>query len=407
MPNDSHVAMLHYLAYSYTFTKYGERDRYVVLNALGRLAGWLFREHDRPGQMAVMAATDALRSTYVFPAEDVRQAHLGYLLAWLETAGNRESRLLAAQEAENHSISITLDPAVERDELEPLVAQWNDATLGSRVREAAKGKIHEILKRELQSRFDLVVQSIEHLRRCGPRENAGVRLLSNATLDEHWYQYLRMELKLNDSDDGVAFTPSPETDRNPAAAASRYLVQQASEEFHRLALLHDDVELQRAALLSGDGIRGTCIDVTDYGRGNSINVVWTLEVPELGPLRIREGSKLCQAAAPKRQLQVRSVTRKDANTVRVELLVTGAKRSYTDDTGHVHPIASSSVYKGAEMLLVPVSMDQISRLKNRKIWGAGVPGAWITHAVPAGPKARLPKDAAGEDENLFEQLRRL
>ncbi len=404
MPNGSHVAMLHFLAYSYTFTKYGDRKRYDVLNALGRLAGWLFREHDRPGQMAVMAATDALRATYVFPAEDVRQAHLGYLLAWLETGGKREKRLAAAQAAEGHSISITLDPAIERDELEPLVAQWNDKTLSSRAQKAARTTIDKILNRELRARFDLVERSIDHLRSRGPRQNAGVARLVDATLEEHWYQYLRMELRLNDSQDGVAFTPSPETDRSPAAAASRYLVQQASEEYHLSVLIHDDAELQKAALLSGDGIRGRCVDVRNVGTGRSMQALWTIDVPELAPLRVREGSKLCRVGAPKRELQVQSVKRKDARTVRVELLVVGAKRAYREKDGRSHPVADSADYEGEEMTLVPVSMDQISRLKNKKIWGSGVPGAWITHARPAGPKTRLPQAAAGSDDNLFEQL---
>src|SRR5690606_4285067 len=132
-----------------------------------------------------------------------------------------------------------------------------------RLQNAAKSKIRDILSRELSARFDLVERSIAQLRRRGPRENAGVSRLAEATLEEHWYQYLRMELRQNDSQDGVAFTPSPETDRNPAAAASRYLVQQASEEFHLSVLIHDDVELQKAALLSGDGIMGRCVDVRD------------------------------------------------------------------------------------------------------------------------------------------------
>lgn len=404
MPNASHIAMLHFLAYSYTFTKFGERERYTTLNAIGRLAGWLFREHDRPGQMAVMAATDALRSTYIFPAEDVRQAHLGYLLAWLRTTGTREKRLAAAQEAEGHSISITLDPAIERDELEPLVAQWNDKALSLRVQNAAKAKIDEILGRELRARFDLVAQSIQYLRKHGLRENAGVRQLVDATMEEHWYQYIRMELRQNDLQDGIAFTPSPETDRSPAAAASRYLVQQASDDFHLSVLIHDDAELQKVALLSGDGIKGICVDVRDVGNGRSIRAIWTLEVPELAPLRIREGSKLCCVGTPKRELQVQSVTRKNSDTIRIELLVTGALRPYSDHRGQAHPIANSSIYKGQEMTLLPVSMDQIARLKNRKIWGATGPGAWITHAKPAGPKMRLPKEAAGGDDNLFDQL---
>jgi len=404
LPNAAHVAMLHFLAYSYTFTKYGERERYTTLNAVGRLAGWLFREHDRPGQMAVVAATDALRSTYIFPAEDIRQAHLGYLLAWLESPGDRGRRLAKAQEAEGQSISITLDPVIERDELEPLVAQWNDKTLSLRAQSDAKHKIDAILGRELRTRFELVERSIKHLRKNGLRENTGVARLSDATMEEHWYQYLRMELRHNDLQDGIAFTPSPETDRNPAAAASRYLVQQASEDYYLSALIHDDEELQKVALLSGDGIRGRCVDVRDVGNGRSIRAVWTLEAPELAPLRIREGSKLCRVGAPKREVQVQSVARKDADTIRVELLVTGALKPYSDDAGRSHPIANSTAYKGQDMTLVPVSMDQIARLKNRKIWGTAGPGAWITHAKPAGAKMRLPKEAAGEDDNLFDKL---
>jgi len=47
------------------------------------------------------------------------------------------------------------------------------------------------------------------------------------------------------------------------------------------------------------------------------------------------------------------------------------------------------------------------RLKNKKIWNSDVPGAWITHAKPAGAKSRLPKETAGEDDNLFEKLGKL
>lgn len=407
MPNGSHVDMLHFLAYSYTFTKFGDSARYTLLNALGRLVGWLFREHDRPGQMAVMAATDALRATYVFPAEDVRQAHLGYLLAWLETAGKREKRLSAAQVAEEHSISVSLDPALERDALNPLIEQWNDKTLSSKQQNAAKAAIDAILERELRARFELVQRTITHLRKHGPRENAGVARLANATMEEHWYQYLRMEVRYNDSQDGTAFTPSPETDRSPAAAASRYLVQQASDEFHLAALIHDDEELQRVALMSGDGIRGTCVAVENVGGGRAIQAVWTIEVPEVAPLRIREGSKLCRVGVPKRELQVQTVTRKNGDTIEVELLVTGAKKPFVDDRGRNHPIADSSSYIGQEMVLVPVSMDQLSRLKNGKIWNQSGPGAWITHAKPTGAKTRLPKEVAGDDDNLFERLGRV
>lgn len=404
MPNASHVDMLHFLAYSYTFTKFGDAERYTTLNALGRLAGWMFREHDRPGQMTVMAATDALRATYVFPAEDVRQAHLGYLLAWLETAGKREKRLAAAQEAEEHSISTSLDPAIEREELEPLVEKWNDQRLGSRVREKARADIEATIGKELRERLALVERAIQHLRKRGPRENRGVAKLANASLEEHWFQYLRMELRQYDSNDGVAFTPSPETDRSPAAAASRYFVQQASEDFSTAALIHDDEGLQREAIMAGDGIQGTCVGVRDEGEGRAIKAVWIIKAKEVAALRIREGSTLCPIGSPKRHLRVLTLERVGVDILKVELAVVSALKEYRDENGRVHPVANSKAFVGEEVTLVPVSMDQISRLKNKKIWNSDVPGAWITHAKPAGAKSRLPKETAGEDDNLFEKL---
>jgi hypothetical protein len=407
MPNASHIDMLHFLAYSYTFTKFGDVKRYTKLNALGRLTGWLFREHDRPGQMTVIAATEALRTAYVFPAEDVRQAHLGYLLAWLETAGKREKRLAAAQEAEEHSISTSLDPAVERDVLEPLVTTWNDQRLASRIRERAKADIEATIAKELRQRFALVEHAILHLRKNGPRENRGVAKLADASLEEHWFQYLRMELRHNDSNDGIAFTPSPETDRNPAAAASRYFVQQASEDFCTAALIHDDEGLQREAVMSGDAIQGTCIAVRDESQGRAIKAVWTIQAEEVAPLRIRAGSTLCPIGVPKRGLRVLSVERVGGDTLKLDLAVVSALKEYRDENGRKHPVANSKAFVGEELTLVPVSMDQISRLKNKKIWNAGVPGAWITHAQPAGAKSRLPKEADGEDDNLFEKLAKL
>src|SRR5207245_11282338 len=99
LPNGTHRDMLHFIAYAYTFTRVGERDRAKTLNKLGRATGWLFREAMRPGQQTVMVASEALQTAYTFPAEDVRQAHLGLLLAWVATKGGRDASLGGAQKA--------------------------------------------------------------------------------------------------------------------------------------------------------------------------------------------------------------------------------------------------------------------------------------------------------------------
>jgi hypothetical protein len=210
VPNRTHLEMLHYLAYSYTFTKWGARARAKTLNALGRLSGWLFRESQRPGQVSVMVATDALRESYVFPAELVRQAHLGFLLAWLEGKGRRERRLEAAQAEERKSIATSLDPALERDLLDPAVERWGEAHKAekSRAERAAAGVVHGVLGPELTRRFDLVERAITSLARDARDFNKGVEKLEAAAREEHWYQYLRIELAVDDEADGPAPRPT-------------------------------------------------------------------------------------------------------------------------------------------------------------------------------------------------------
>src|SRR5271169_1288898 len=104
LPNASHLEMLHFLAFTYTFAKRGEPKRIELLNALGRAANWLFQESTRPGQVSCIDAASALRDAFTFPAEEVRQAHTGYLLAWLETKGGFNTRLHAAAEAEQQAV---------------------------------------------------------------------------------------------------------------------------------------------------------------------------------------------------------------------------------------------------------------------------------------------------------------
>ena len=173
------------------------------------------------------------------------------------------------------------------------------------------------------------------------------------------------------------------------------------------ALIHDDEELQLEAMKSGDGIQGTCVAVRDDGEGRAIKAVWTIKVQEVAALRIREGSTLCPVGSPKRGLRVLSVERTSGEVLKVELAVVSALRAYRDEHGRVHPVANSKTFVGEKIMLVPVSMDQISRLKNKKVWNSDVPGAWITHAQPGGTKSRLPKGTAGEEDNLFEKLGKL
>lgn len=404
LPNPSHLDMLHFLNYTYTFTKWGDKERAKLLNAFGRLTGWLFREAHRPGQQTVMVGTEALRQTYTFPAEDVRQAHLGYLLAWLETAGGRDARLRAAQNAERLSIATSLDPAVERNQLAEVVEAWaaarSDADDRAVGREAKR--IEEILSQELLRRFELVNRAIRYLRADKRRVNDGVSELEKASNQELWYQYLRMERRSDADDDGPAFVASPETDRYPVAASSRYFIHEASEELRLAALIHDDPELQDEAIAAGDAIRGNIVAVRDEEPGRKTVPVWTIEAPDVAPLRIREGSWLCVAGLRQRTVTVRRIDPVGTERLRLEVEVIGLKTKPRDGRSDVRASDDPKLV-GREVTLVPASTEGMLRRKSQKIWSRDTPGAWLTHSKPSGPRADLPAEAADDVDGLHER----
>jgi hypothetical protein len=388
LPNASHLDMLHHLAYAYTFTKWGAGKR-GRLNTFGRACGWLFREAQRPGQQQVIVATQALRESFVFPAQDMRQGHLGYLLAWLASAGDLDTRMAAAMDAEHHSISASLDPDFERAQ-EDLVNSWLEAR-----RDANEAAMKDVAKTldarlapELTHRYDLCVDAINVLRQDDRRVNAGVSTLVDEGLKEQWYQHTRQELKLNDGAevDGPVFVSSPETDRSPAAAGSRYQVHLASADLWESLLLHDDVELQADAIAAGNAFRGTIEAVYDEAEGRGSIPVWTISDPIGGPLRLRLGSRVCVVGLPKRAGVIRAIEDRldGSREYEIEILGWKTKPDSAADPSHV----------GKTLTFVSQAADGINRMKSMRIWSADGPGAWLTHQRPRGPRTAVVDEAA-------------
>jgi len=403
LPNGTHLDMLHFMAYAYTFTRVGERDRAKTLNKLGRVCGWLFREGKRPGQQTVIVATAALQEAYSFPAEDVRQAHLGFLLAWLETRGGREVRLHAAHEAERMAVATSLDPPVERADLQPAVEAWNEAKANDnpKVRSRHAGAIETTLRAELVRRFDLTQRAIEVLRKDKRRRNSGLDRLVAVSNEELWFQFIRQELKIDDQQDGPAITLSPETDRYPPMAASRYFVHEASEELYLSALVHDDEEMQVEAVAEGHALRGVITAVEDVDPGRRLEPIWTLEVRDDAPLRVREGSWLCVAGLPKRSARVRSIERAGPDKLEIQIEITGWKKKPKDGPRGVLA-ADDARLVGTEVTLVPDSAEGMFRRKSQKTWQRETPGGWLTHSPAAGRRAELPGDV-GEDVEALQK----
>ena len=400
LPNDAHVDMLHHLSYAYTFARFGDPSRVARLQAVGRACGWLFREAHRPGQTVVMSAARQLTESYTFPAETTRQGHTGFLLGWLE-GGGRDARAAAAAEAEQLSVSISLDPAFERDELAPYVELLDEARKSndSAQKDRAARRIRKLLSEELTRRFDLAVAALGVLRKDRRRENLGLALLEQQSMAEHRLQYRRLERKKDDADDGPAFVPSPETDRHPSAAASRYYVHEASQDLRDTLLVHDDRELQAELVATGQAIAGTIIDVWDEGERRKTCPVWVVESTAELPLRLREDSELCVVGLRDRRVRIRSIEKTPALRYRFELEVVGLPTVPRGNDGSVLP-ANDPRHKRRKVVLVKPSMDQIARRKSGMIWNRDVPGAWLTHSVRRVLEADLPEEVAEDLTNI-------
>jgi len=399
LPNSTHLDMLHYLAYAYTFTKWGDPARALMLNKLGRATNWLFQEAHRPGQVTTMVATEVLRESFAFPAQDVRQGHLGYLLAWLRTDGAREERMRAAEAAEQVTIATSLDPALERDTLDRAVEQWNDARRAGDTRGEARPSrtIGSALKPEVAHRWRLTEQAIRLLRSDGRRVNSGAARLEAASREEHWYRYLRIERRINDDTDGPAYVPSPETDRYAAPAAARFFTHEESEEVRYGALIHDDTELQADAIADGEALRGTIVRVRDDNpHGRAQTPVWTIESPDTGPLRLRESSRVCPVGLPQREGHIRSIEPLPNGGRRLEVEITGWKRARRVPGLGAIPAACDDALRGTSVVMVKTTGERLARTRGRRVWERGVPGGWLTHGTPTGPGADLPPEVADD-----------
>ncbi|MGH7427771.1 MAG: hypothetical protein ACREJ4_05370, partial [Candidatus Methylomirabilaceae bacterium] len=258
------------------------------------------------------------------------------------------------------------------------------------------------LRPELVRRFELTERAIELLRRDPRRVNSGVSRLVAVSNEELWFQFLRQERKIDDEQDGPAITLSPETDRYPALAASRYFVHEASEELYLSALVHDDQEMQAEAVAEGQALRGIIRKVEDVDPGRRLEPIWTLEVPDEAPLRVREGSWLCVAGLPKRSAKVRRIERAGPGKLEIQVEITGWKKPKEGPRGVL--AADDTRLVGTEVMLVPDSAEGMFRRKSQKTWQRGVPGEWLTHSRPAGRRANLPEDVGEDIEGLAKRL---
>lgn len=387
-PNGQHIAMLHQLNYTYSQTKWGG-DNQDILRALGRLAGWMFRDTSRTGHQHVVDASRLLSDAYVFPAQDVRTAHLGYQLAWLTTAGTREDRLSAASAAEQLTVSPTIDPSRDRDELEDLVSAWQGARHDGD-QDAPASAIAAILEEELSRRWQLAEQAFDHLSDSGMPVNEGTSQLVAQAHQEFWYQHQRIELRLSDPSQGPSFVPHAETDHHGSAAASRYLHHAAADEAYIGSLIHDDLALFREALAEGRAVESEVAEVYDVGEGRSTDPHWVIRLDPTTPHRLRENAYLIPYGSPGHKVTVLDLDATEDDLL-VTLQWTGRKTRALTQPVIAKPL--DDAWLGQKVQFIQADASSITRLRSSRVWKAkDGPGAWLTHA-----KGTRPKEVADDE----------
>jgi len=374
--------MLHQLSYAYSQTRFGG-DRRETLNALGRFSGWLFRDSFRKGNQHLVNASEAIREAFVFPAQDVRQAHLGYQLAWLRTNGDREARMRAASVAEAFPVSPTMDPTHERDALADLVESYQRRRREERTTGKQRSAIAAVLREELERRWRLTDEAYNLLRLGERTQNAGVGQLVKDSMKEFWGQHQRIELRVGDPSLGPAFIAHPETDFHGSAAASRYLIHSAADEAYVGELIHDDAELFDEALEDGHALRGTVASVWDVGEGKTTRPMWRVSVGTEGQSRIREGGRLVPYGSPRHEVTVVSIEQVQGARL-LELEWTSRKTMQLSSGPALRPVAPE--WTNEIVAFVASDAASLTRRRSARVWSAkDGPGAWLTHGRPPPP----------------------
>ncbi len=379
VPGPSSLEMLHHLNYRWARARKAAPELLEAVTALGRACGYLFRESSRPGQVRVIDLTRRLRDAFAFPAEDIRQAHLGYLLGLLEDRPTLADRITAAEHEERLSAGITLDPDLERDTLEPLLRNWHREPEGSPRRNQFAGQIHSVLEAELLRRFDLACRALTVIDGDPRPANSRLGELVKAGIAPFVRDYFLPEcrhLEAKRRSLPPPFVPAPETDTHAGVAASRFFSHQHDQDASSSALVHGDPVLAERLVRAGDALCGRLTRVCKVvGRKYPI---WTLDVPGQGSLSLRAGNRVALLGLPERSGQVLEIaTTATGRTITVE--ITAGVRARPHDGA---PAADAPELRGQEVVLVGTSAAGIAMRKIMRLKDLDGAGSWILGKAP-------------------------
>jgi predicted RNA-binding protein with TRAM domain len=399
LPGATHLSMLQLLEYRFCRTRKGEAARVETLRALARACGWLFRESVREGQFRVMDASARLHDLFAFPTDDVRQQHLGLLLAFLDEPADEATRFEAAEHAEDLAVSTMLDPALERDVLEPAMDRYHAGSPSDRI--AAADEIERTLRAELHRRWRLAERAFLTIEADPRPSNPFTDALQKIANDEFAGQFLRIERDIASNAD--AFVPDPETDRVARAAASRFFAHEESAAVCSSSLVHGDEARLHAAIEEGDGFEGTIVEVRDVGTGRTSTPHWVITTDRSALLALRTGSGVAVFGTPGRTGFVVAVDDRETER-RITIEIDGWKRARPDEG--LCAANDEAALRGTKVAFVGKAMTGLAARKSREVWKGAGPGHWVTSGRPP-PEERLSEIRTVARRDLVAEVDRL
>ena len=364
LPNPSHVEMLHFMAFLLSRQSLRGLDdaQHSVLHSLGKACVWLFQEYRRPGQTTVMVCSDVLRDAYVFPAEPIRQHHLGFLLSWIQTRGSMHARMKAAAKAETLSISVSLDPIKEIG-IEKLLSMIRPPRVqknGDQLRPLTS-EIGKELAGELERRYELVSQCLKVLGKDHRKINPGVKNLREDT--SYHLEHFR-------KNGGEYFHPDAST-RSLSVALEYHGFEKNRDKYLRALVVHDKY-LQAGLMLRGDAFKGKVINNDVKKIGRKMIVTWIIQGATYTPLRLDEGSKvmLCRCDGWKSNT---------ASGVIRSIREIGNKKEYSVEITVQKKEAAKDKYMRARVVFMSDIFIPYKDKIRERLFGKDGPGCWLTH----------------------------
>jgi hypothetical protein len=367
VPNITHLQMMHNLAYRYARSTYKEDVKLEELNRLGRTCNFIFQESNRPGQMIAIVATNALKQSFYFPADRIRQGHLGFLLAFLKSSGSYIKILKKAEEAERKTIGISLGPLLEKNFLYDDMQELRQARKKNDTKKIMNlsNKIKDIILSELIHRFELTSETWELLKNDKRGVNDGVIDLENMSKKRLVEDYLNEEFNI--SFKGMPYKGSVETDSHPIWAAIKYDLQKTSNDLLSDSLIDYDRDIQIQALSSGDAFEGEIVSKNIKKEGKTKGYYWEIKGNMNDPIRLREGSK------------IRLIGDKKIEAKIVKINQTVEDRIFEIEITYNIRKAQKEYEEGMKVTFVPRIFynEFFKNKKNNKLWKKDNPGSWL------------------------------